>query len=157
MKNLGKRASKRARRSGAGVWMRLFVAPWDLNLGMRDKTLSLAQKIKQNLLTTTEEAPKSRRIHVDPCWRIHRDGTDQTGSMSWCRGQGWRQAESRGGRSRGVAASPGGNRRSKICPHADPSKPGPRSPLPFTPFSRSFGRLWGRKRGLRACRVDPLE
>ena len=63
MKNLGKRTSKRARRSGAGVWMRLFVAPWDLNmgrmaLGMSDKTLSLSQKIKQNLLTTTEEAPK---------------------------------------------------------------------------------------------------
>lgn len=25
--------SKRAKRSRAGVWMRLFAAPWDLNVG----------------------------------------------------------------------------------------------------------------------------
>ena len=140
--------SKRAKRSRVGVWMSLFVAPWDLNvgrtaLGRSDKTTTICcTNVEQNLLTTTEEAPKWRRTHVDPCWRIHIDGADETWSMSCCRGQGWRQDESRGGRSRGVAASPGGNRRSKICPHADPSKPGPSSLLPFTPFSRSFQRLW---------------
>lgn len=47
-----------------------------------------------------------------------------------------------GGRLSPEVAGPGGNRRNKVCPHADPSKPGPRPPLPFTPFSRSFERLW---------------
>ena len=47
-----------------GVWMSLFVAPWDLNvgrtaLGRSDKTTTICcTNVEQNLLTTTEEAPK---------------------------------------------------------------------------------------------------
>ena len=64
MKNVGKQMSKRAKRSRVGVWMSLFVAPWDLNvgrtaLGRSDKTTTICcTNVEQNLLTTTEEAPK---------------------------------------------------------------------------------------------------